>query len=190
MTGQYRCIVADPPWRYGKFNNGKGTTRAFRGEQGPLPLPYPSMTVAEIAALPVRDLAAPDAHLYLWTTSRYLHEAFDVVADWGFRYAQMLVWAKTPGGLGLGGAFAPTTEFIIFARRGRPPAKRRINSTWFNWKRTCQHSRKPDAFLDLVESVTPGPYLELFARRHRLGWDVWGNEIASTIEMPLFSAAD
>src|SRR6188768_3803139 len=132
---RYATIVADPPWPYGKFNN--------RGN--PIPLPYPAMTVAEIAALPIADLADPDGcNLFLWTTSRYLHDAFHVAHAWGFRYSQALVWTKVPSGLGLGGAFAPTTEFVLFCRRGSVPISKRINTTWFNWKRTGQHSRKPE----------------------------------------------
>ncbi len=78
-------------------------------------------------------------------------------------------------GMGLGGAFVQTTEHVLFARRGTLPAQQRIDSTWWNWKRG-QHSAKPDAFLDIVEAVSPGPYLEMFSRRARLGWDTWGNE--------------
>lgn len=179
----FRCIVADPPWPYGKFNNGANDRKSFSGG-GALPLPYKAMTVQEIAALPVSGMADENAHLYLWTTSRYLPDAFAVMKAWGFRYSQTLVWAKTPGGLGLGGAFAPTTEFVLFGRRGKLPATRRVNSTWWNWKRQNKHSRKPEEFQNMVESVSPGPYLELFARRKRPGWAVWGNEVESDICMP------
>ena len=172
----FRCIVADPPWPYGKFNNGANARKSFSGG-GALPLPYKAMTVQEIAALPVGVVADENAHLYLWTTSRYLPDSFAVMKAWGFRYSQTLVWAKTPGGLGLGGAFAPTTEFVLFGRRGKLPASRRVNSTWWNWKRQNCHSRKPEAFQDMVETVSPGPYLELFARRPRMNWTVWGNEV-------------
>ncbi len=180
---KYRTIVADPPWQYGKFNNSPQPRKAFRG--GPArPLPYPALSVDEICALPVANLAEDDAHLYLWTTGRYLPHAFRVVSAWGFTYAQPLVWCKAPGPLGLGGAFASTTEFVLFARRGMLPHARRISSTWFLWKRQNHHSQKPEAFIDMVEQVSPGPYVELFARRHRLGWDVWGNESANTAELP------
>lgn len=184
--GEYRTIVADPPWVYGKWGNPSRPARTtggpFKGGAA-IALPYPVLTVAGITALPVRDLATPDAHLYLWTTNRYLEQAFGIVRAWGFQYAQTLVWAKTPMGRGPGGAFAQNAEYVLFARRGTLPHTRRQESVWFNWKRTGQHSRKPDAFLDLVEQVSPGPYLELFARRQRLGWSVWGNEVESSIEM-------
>jgi N6-adenosine-specific RNA methylase IME4 len=140
-------------------------------------LPYPSLTVPQIMGLPVAEMAAHPAHLYLWTTNKYLSASFDICAAWGFRPAQTLVWAKTPRGIGPGGAFASNVEFVIFGRRGTLHAKR-VDSSWWNWKRpgNGHHSAKPEAFLDLVEQVSPGPYLELFARRNRLGWDTWGNE--------------
>jgi N6-adenosine-specific RNA methylase IME4 len=135
------------------------------------------MTVEEISALPVSELADESGcHLYLWTTNRYLPAAFDVVSSWGFRYAQLLTWAKTPMGIGPGGAFAQNAEYVLFCRKGTLKHQRRLDSVWFNWHRTAKHSAKPEAFIDMVEQVSPGPYVELFARRHRLGWDVWGNE--------------
>jgi N6-adenosine-specific RNA methylase IME4 len=182
---QYRTIVADPPWRYNrKWNNGANAAKSFAGRGGALPMPYSEMTLAQIAALPVASLADPEgAHLYLWTTNKYLGDAFGVVKAWGFTCGQVLVWAKTPGGNALGDAFTSTTEFILFCRRGKIRPLRRINSTWFNWNRTSIHSRKPEAFQDLVEQVSPGPYLELFARRKRLNWDSWGNEVESDIAL-------
>ena len=85
-------------------------------------------------------------------------------------------------GLGMGGAYALTTEFVLFARRGSLAAQERADRNWWNWKRG-RHSQKPEAFLDLVETVSPGPYLELFARRNRLGWDTWGNEVLNHVEI-------
>jgi N6-adenosine-specific RNA methylase IME4 len=181
---RYATIVADPPWTYaegwpvgrpalGVVNDGRRT-----------PLKYDAMSVKEIATLPVRDLADPSGcHLYLWTTNRYLPDAFGVVKAWGFRYSQLLVWAKTPMGCGPGGTFAQNAEYILFARRGSLRHKRRLDSVWFNWPRTAKHSKKPEHFLDMVETVSPGPYLELFSRRHRLGWSVWGDQVQSSIEV-------
>jgi len=179
---KYRTIVADPPW-----NQKGGPARGREGwldSNGPSrDLPYPTMSVEEIAALPVRDLREEvGCHLYLWATNRYLRDAFDVALAWGFRPSTILVWAKAPMGGGLGGAFGISTEFIIFARAGRLGHTGRVTGTWFQWKRPYRsdgkpdHSAKPGAFYDVVESVSPGPYLELFARRQRLGWDTWGNE--------------
>jgi len=143
------------------------------------------MSVEEIKALPVADLADPSgAHLYLWTTNRYLRDAFDVMAAWGFRYGQTVVWAKRPIGSVLGGAFPANVEFILFGRRGVLAHKRRAKSAWWEWKRQRGHSMKPDAMLDLVEETSPGPYVELFARRARFGWDYWGDESFGTAQFP------
>jgi N6-adenosine-specific RNA methylase IME4 len=147
------------------------------------------MTIADIAALPVADFAEADAHLYLWAINAHLEASYSVARAWGFRPAQLLVWAKTPRGLGLGGAFTSTTEFVLFARRGSLRAIARTESSWWNWKRPedrtgPSHSRKPDGFLDMVEQVSPGPYLEMFARRARFGWDYFGDESLGTAEMP------
>ena len=179
---QYRTIVADPPWHYDGWTNNP-TSRFRTVGNARKPLDYPSMTVDEIAALPVGDLAEPNAHLYLWTTNRYLFDAKRVAEAWGFRYAQLLVWAKVPKGKGPGGAFAQNAEYVLFCRRGKLPHIEKQDTVWWSWKRTVAHSMKPDAFLDMVERVSPGPYLELFARRRRLGWDVWGNEVDSDVDL-------
>ena len=173
MSG-YATIVADPPWQMpsGGLRSGPGWHES-RGR--PSALPYPTMTLEEIKALPIGDLADADAHLYVWTTNAFLESTFGLVRGWGFRHSQVLVWAKAPRGLGMGGAFTNTTEFVMFSRRGRLRARSRSDTTWWEWKRG-EHSRKPEAFLDVVEQVSPGPYLEMFARRQRLGWDTWGNE--------------
>lgn len=176
---RYRTIVCDPPWPYEEGWPGWGKSREER-----MALPYPSMTLQEIAAVDVACLAEPEAYLFLWTTSRHLEASYSIVRAWTFVPRQVLVWCKQPTGTGApGGMFATTTEFIIIAQRigpasharGRRTLGNRIASSWFQWPRGA-HSAKPEAFLDLVESVSPGPYLELFARRQRLGWDTWGDE--------------
>lgn len=176
---KYRTIVADPPWHYGPFGVGR-IPRGAVHDRRKTRLPYMTMSVAEIGALPVTELAESDAHLYLWTTNRYMHDAFHILDQWGFRYSTTLVWAKTPMPTMIGGAYRPSAEFVLFARRGSLAPLRREVTQWFNWPRTAAHSRKPEHFIDMVESVSPGPYVELFSRRHRLGWDVWGNESANT----------
>jgi N6-adenosine-specific RNA methylase IME4 len=178
---KYRTIVADPPWAMP--TGGAANADSWDAGRKPSALPYSTMSVDDISDLPVRDLSFPDAHLYLWTTNAYLERSFGIVNWWGFRPSQVLVWAKTPRGLGMGGAFSNTTEFVLFARRGSLQPLARTDSTWWNWRRG-KHSAKPEAFLDLVETVSPGPYLELFARRQRLGWDTWGNEALNHIELP------
>jgi N6-adenosine-specific RNA methylase IME4 len=167
MSGGYRTIVADPPW---DVERPKGWHTS-----GTRPLTYPTMSCAEIESLRVGDLAAIDAHLYLWTINRYVEHAYSVARAWDFRPSTLLTWSKPPRGIGLGGTFSQTTEYVLFARRGTLARKQRVDRTHFEWPRG-PHSTKPEPFLDLVESVSPGPYLELFARRQRLGWDTWGNE--------------
>lgn len=195
MSQRYRTIVADPPWpmpESGKRSGGKlgpamhcDTTGKWRKPEGTwwgtmqgraVSLPYESMSLEEIAALGVGDLAESDAHLYVWTTNRFLEQTYGIVRSWGFKPAQVLVWCKPPQGVGMGGAFTSTTEFVVFARRGRLSVQQRVDSSWWKWSRVYEnghiaHSAKPDAFLDMVEQVSPGPYAELFARRARLGWE-------------------
>jgi N6-adenosine-specific RNA methylase IME4 len=127
------------------------------------------MAIEAIAALPVADVVASDAHLFLWTTNRYLLDAYRIAKAWGFRPAQLLTWCKSRRGVGPGGVFANTTEFVVYGRRGKPEHLSRVDTTWWTWPRNG-HSAKPDAFLDLVEQTFPGPYAELFARRARFGW--------------------
>lgn len=197
MTG-YRCIVADPPWPIGRTGLGFGRNgNSKRWEPGPTrttDVPYKTMALDEIAALPVREFAGRDAHLYLWTTQRFLWDAPAICKAWGFKPAATLVWCKEPRGFNMGGTYASTTEFCIFARRGSCPAKTRVQRQWFTWARpggttgygqklTAPHSAKPEAFLDMVEQVSPGPYLEMFARRARFGWDYWGDQSLGTAEM-------
>jgi N6-adenosine-specific RNA methylase IME4 len=148
------------------------------------------MTLPEIAKLPVQNLAETDSHLYLWTTQRYLRDSFDIVVSWGFAVSATLTWCKAPMGF-MGGAFRSSTEFCHFAKRGSLAHKEQAPKRWFTWPRNGwtqadpagTHSRKPEAFFDLVESVSPGPYLELFARRQRLGWDTWGNEALQHVDL-------
>jgi N6-adenosine-specific RNA methylase IME4 len=152
---------------------------------------YATMSLEAIGALPVDDIAEPDAHLYLWTTQMYLRDAYDVVEAWGFgRPSSVLVWSKSPKGLSRS-AFVCSAEFVLFARRGTLPTLDRNMGTVFDWPRQfltgsgSTHSAKPEAFLDMVERMSPGPRLEMFARRARLdGWDYWGDESLGTAEMP------
>jgi len=167
LSPPYSTIVADPPWHYAQ---GGPTTASWSTL---LPPPYSMMATEDIAALPVGDLAAPDAHLWLWTTNAYLRAAFDIAAGWGFRHSQTLTWCKPPRGIGPGGAFSNTTEFVLFCRRGSLAPLERIDTTWWALPRG-PHSVKPAAFGDLVERVSPGPRVELFCRSPRLGWDSWG----------------
>lgn len=193
---RFSTIIADPPWKVNAGPAGApytldvdGIQRWDKVSRPSRPLAYPSMTVDEIKALRVADVAAADAHLYLWTTNGYLRDAFDVARAWGFTYSTTLVWAKNVMGGGLGGAFGISTEYVLFCRRGSLKAHGRVGGTWFNWKRPYdergkpRHSAKPANFYALVEDVSPGPYLELFAREKRPGWHAWGNEVESDITL-------
>jgi N6-adenosine-specific RNA methylase IME4 len=183
---RYSTIVVDPPWPYEDGWPGWSLSRDER-----LALPYPSMSLEEIKDLPVFSLIAPEGYVFLWTTNRYLENAFAILRYWRMVPRQTLTWCKPPRGEGPGGMFATTTEFVIAAQRigphsharGQRTNGRRVDTSWFQWKRG-EHSAKPDAFLDLVERVCPGPYLELFARRQRLGWDTWGDQALEHVEMP------
>lgn len=152
-------------------------------------LAYPSMSVEQISALPVGAVAAPEAHLYLWTINRYLRDAFDVMTAWGFTYSTTLVWAKKPMGGGLGGCYGLATEYVLFGRRGTLRASSRVGRNWWEWKRPYdergkpRHSAKPAQFYEMIETVSPGPYLEMFARSQREGWHVWGNEVESDVQL-------
>lgn len=200
---RYRTIVADPPWPQGATGVSLGTgspTRGLgfiRGETRRIDLPYATMTLDAIAGLPVREQAATDAHLYLWTTQKFLRDSWVVAEAWGFTVSATLVWCKQPTGLKMGGAFPASLEFIQFCRRGKLAAIGKADKRWWEWPRRRganpatrgasktdrQHSAKPEAFLDIVEQVSPGPYLELFARRARFGWDYWGDQSLGTAEM-------
>jgi N6-adenosine-specific RNA methylase IME4 len=140
------------------------------------------LSVDEIAALPVSDMAERDAHLYIWTINAYLTETYDIARAWGFRPVVLLTWAKAPHGKGLGGTFIQTTEHILFARRGSCAALSRVDTTWWQWKRG-DHSAKPEAFMDIVEQVSPAPRLEMFSRRARFGWTTWGDEALHGMEL-------
>lgn len=198
----YRTIVIDPPWRYtvtqglpnrcAETGKGRRVRPTAEGQ-------YDTMTNDDIAALPVADLAADQAHLYLWCTNPHLFGTglrgasrgpapVEMMQAWGFTYITLLTWHKL-GAPGMGFYFRGDTEHVLFGVKGRlaiPPEIRVSN--FFAAHRTV-HSAKPDRFYEIVERVSPGPYLEMFARRRRYGWDVWGNEApveaASQAEMGL-----
>lgn len=167
---RYGTIVADPPWEYPQ-GVPVGPSGALRGGQ---PLPYASMSIDQIEGLPVSALAAADCRLWLWTTNTRLHDAFHVAEAWGFTYKQTLVWHKL--GTNILGSVAPNSaEYLLVCVRGKPARLATLPSNVIAVT-VRGHSQKPECFLDYIELVSPGPYLEMFARRNRLGWDTWGNE--------------
>lgn len=191
----YNVIYADPPWEQ---KAGRPLSGGYKTEDGKQvfnpkgnksePLPYPTMCLEAIKALPIKSLAAKDAHLYIWVTNKYLMEVGEIVKAWGFKYLTTLVWCKKPIGDGMGGTYKVSTEFLVFATRGKLKAQKGINGTWFDVKRKyvngypC-HSKKPDFFRDMIASVSDGTKLELFAREKHEGWDTWGNELQNDIEI-------
>lgn len=174
LSPPYATIVADPPWQYaGGFPSQSRTPGKWAGEIQTKALPYSGMSLGEIRDLPVASLAAKDARLFLWTTNRYMEAAFGVLSAWGATYKQTLVWHKLDGNMG--GSVAPcSAEFLLVAVWGKPPVLAKASSAVIAHAQAKTHSVKPDAFLDLVEQVSPGPYVELFCRRPRFGWDSWG----------------
>lgn len=168
LNPPYATITADPPWSY--------RTKSPLGSGG-VEAQYSTLSAEDVAALPVRELAAKDAHVYLWCTNPLLFEEptpAQIMAAWGFRYVTLLTWVKR-GALGMGYYFRGETEHIAFGVRGTAPIPpdRRVKNVFEAQKH--RHSAKPAAFYDLVEQVSPGPYVELFARAPRLGWDHWGH---------------
>lgn len=177
VEGGFSCVYADPPWRFSN-RTGKVAPEHRRLDR------YDTMTTADITALPVADVVADNAHLYLWVPNALLPEGLAVMQGWGFRYVSNVVWAKRrkdggPDGRGVGFYFRNVTELILFGVRGSmrtlPPARRQVNMIE-TIKR--EHSRKPDEAYELIEECSPGPYLEMFARYPREGWTVWGAEAA------------
>ena len=147
------------------------------------------MSLARIKALPVEALAARDAHLWLWTTNTLLPTAYEVAEAWGFTVRSPLTWVKFR--LGLGGRYQlrNATEQLLFCTRGRAPLGSRSQPTWFNAP-VQEHSRKPAEQFAIIERVSPGPYLELFARRRpesNQPWAVWGDQVDSDIRIPGFA---
>lgn len=203
---RYRTIVADPPWPYDEgFATMRGSCTRAEVKAGwresvtrrNTPLGYMAMTLEQIAELPIPDLAYRRCRLFLWSTQRHMPIAYGLLDVWGFRYKQTLIWRKTSSFSPFGGSLAPNNvEFVIVGVRGVPAVKgRRVEGCVFdipgnsgrrkaNGAGPNKHSRKPEAFLDFVEQVSPGPYLELFARRQRLGWDTWGDEALEHVEIP------
>jgi len=175
VKGGFKTVLADPPWRF-QNRTGKVAPEHRRLDR------YDTMTLDDICAMPVADAAADDAHLYLWVPNALLPEGLRVMEAWGFRYVSNVVWAKRrkdggPDGRGVGFYFRNVTELILFGVRGSmrtlDAGRRQVNMIE---TRKREHSRKPDEAYDVIESCSPGPYLELFARYPRDGWSVWGNE--------------
>lgn len=164
--GQYQCLVIDPPWPIEKIERDERPNQVG--------LDYPTMTIEELAALPVQDLAGDNCHLYLWTTHKFLPDALKLAEAWGFRYQCLMTWIKNVG-------FTPfswmySTEHVLFCRRGTLPLEKLGMRLDFHAK-VREHSRKPDEFYNLVAQASSGPRLDMFSREARDGFEQWGLEI-------------
>lgn len=178
---KYQIIYADPPW---KVMAGSKQSRKDGDSQASKPLSYPTMTVDEIKAMPVKEMCDKNCVLFLWTINKYLEQSYEVARSWGFKPSTMLVWDKTPKGIGLGGTFTLANEYLLFARRGTVKAEHRVkgNHWWFAREK---HSKKPDFFREMItDTFGDLPRLELFARQQTEGWDVFGNEVENSISLP------
>lgn len=175
VVGGFSTVLADPPWR---FSNRTGKVAPEHKRLGR----YATMSLDEIKSLPVVDVTASNAHLYLWVPNALLPEGLEVMSSWGFHYVTNIVWAKRrkdggPDGRGVGFYFRNVTELILFGVKGHmrtlAPGRSQVNMIE---TRKREHSRKPDEQYALIEACSPGPYLELFARYPQQHWASWGNE--------------
>ncbi len=173
------AILVDVPWNFKSFTDSISNRDPRRH--------YRTLSLAEISALPVSDLAARDCHLFFWTTSPFLPKAFEIITAWGFRYSSVaFTWAKLRAKcakltseadfhVGLGHTTRKNTEICLLARRGSPRRLHRDVRELLVAPRR-EHSRKPDEIYERIERYASGPYVELFARRSRPGWSSWGDE--------------
>jgi N6-adenosine-specific RNA methylase IME4 len=162
---KFGTILADPPWPY--------RNKASRGAAANH---YPSMTLGEIAALPVRELAADPCHLHLWVTNAFLFEVIRLIKGWGFTFEDSFAWVKP--GLGMGNCWRVSHELLLLGIRGEPKEFLVHDlPSWALFPRG-KHSAKPEQVRAMIERASPGPYLELFARKAASGWTVWGNEVS------------
>lgn len=173
---KYKTIYADPPWQF-QNRTGKVAPENKRLNR------YPTMTLNDIKSLPVYEVSDEKCHLYLWVPNALLPEGLEVMKAWGFEYKTNLIWEKVrkdgqPDGRGVGFYFRNVTEVLLFGVKGDKNRTLQPGRSQVNLLRTIkrEHSRKPDEFVDLIEACSSGPFLELFARGDRSGWDMWGNQ--------------
>jgi N6-adenosine-specific RNA methylase IME4 len=180
LDGRYGTILIDPPWRFAN-RTGKMAPEHKRLRR------YPTMSFEEIAALPIARHALMQSHLYMWCPNALLLEALQIMKGWGFVYKTNIVWFKIrkdggPDGRGVGFYFRNVTEMLLFGTRGKlrtlKPGRTQVNIIV---SRKQEHSWKPGQAYKIIEACSPGPYLELFARQRRTGWEWWGDQ-ATTYE--------
>ncbi len=179
---KYCTIYADPPWQFAN-RTGKMAPENKRLSR------YSTMKLNDIMKLPVSSAAAEKSHLYLWVPNALLPEGLEVMRAWGFEYKTNLIWEKVrkdgmPDGRGVVFYFRNVTEILLFGIRGENNRTLQPGRSQVNLLRSIkrEHSRKPDEFINLIESCSPGPYLEMFARGDRDNWDMWGDQATSSYE--------
>jgi N6-adenosine-specific RNA methylase IME4 len=169
----YRTIMVDPPWDVQQ----KGGKKSWGAQRH-----YDLLTLDQIQKLPVADLLDPtSSHVFLWCTNATLRHGFDILEAWGCVHRSTLTWTKPR--FTLGNYLRNQTEHLLMGSVGKAPVKFKGQSNWL-WAPLQAHSVKPAEIYDIIERVSHGPYLELFARRRRHGWDAWGNEIDSDVDIP------
>lgn len=165
---KYKTIYADPPWK--KESGGGGRGANFH---------YPLMSTKEIMEIPVQEIADENCHLYIWATNSTIPDALKVIEAWGFKYITCITWMKDR--ISLGQYYRGLTEHCLFARKGMLPYKmdggKRVQGVTGFYEKKGQHSEKPKKMREMIEKVSYGPFLEMFAREYHPGWDVWGNEV-------------
>ena len=164
-SARFATIVIDPPWDWGDEGDQDQLGRARPD--------YATMSLSQLLDLPVGEMADEDCHIYLWITNRSLPKGFQLLERWGFRYITALTWVKPH--FGMGNYFRGQTEHVLFGVKGSQALKRKDVGTVFHAARgPAGHSSKPAEFYDLVETCSPGPYLEMFSRSQRSDWTAWG----------------
>lgn len=172
----FGTILIDPPWRFIN-RTGKVAPEHKRLRR------YETMSLAELGALPVGEVAKSQSHIYLWCPNALLPDGIELLKSWDFEYKTNLIWYKVrkdggPDGRGVGFYFRNVTENLLFGVKGGlrtlQPGRRQVN---IMMSRKREHSRKPEESYDLIEACSPGPYLELFAREKVEGWTQWGDEL-------------
>lgn len=172
---KFKTLYVDPPWQQPMMPILKRRPHTAKA------LPYKTMSLAEIQALNVGQLADVGCHLWLWTTNKFLHPAFHIIEAWGFKYMMTITWVKKSG---CGIYFASTTQHLLFAYYKKCYFNRaRYRPTHFITPPPRRHSQKPDEAYELIEAISEPPRLELFARKQRQGWSVWGNEVESSFQL-------
>ncbi|EOH73436.1 MT-A70 family methyltransferase [Enterococcus malodoratus] len=166
---KYKTVLADPPWDIQQKGKSRGAIKH-----------YNLMTLERIKAIPIADLVEENAHCWLWVTNATLEAGYDVLRAWGFTPRSIYTWVKPR--LGLGVYLRNSTEHLLLGTRGKAPIQFKGQMNW-GFMPLQDHSHKPEEVYDIIERCSEGNYLELFARRPRHGWDIWGNEVASDVKI-------